>query len=1067
MNAKFRAFLTGAIALWAGKPAAADADPAQAATQLNAWFWRIAGLWTLLILLLATWRCTSDQTAAWLMAKNLAQESYQKDILYRRWATQHGGIYVPMTEQTPPNPYLDLPERDVTTSSGLRLTLINPAYMNRQVHELGVASYGIQGHITSLHPLRPDNAPDPWERQALEAFDQGQGEAISLEPLHGETHLRFMRPMATEPGCVKCHATQLDQDGQLHAGLSVSIPWRPYREAMLRQWLATGVGYGTAWGVGLLGMLWIRRRLRDHLTERQDREAELQAEETRFHDLATLASDWFWEQDDQFRFTYLSTGGAVHNLERAGIDPATLIGKTRWEIAIDLTPEQCAAHRTLLDANQPFRDLEYPIHARSGEARWFNISGMPRYDVEGRFMGYRGTGRDITERRRLEETLSSRIVALTRPLDQDCGIEFADLLNLEEIQQLQDLFAQATGVASIITRPDGVPITRPSNFCRLCETLIRNTEKGASNCYRSDAVIGRHNPNGPMIQPCLSGGLWDAGASITVGGRHIANWLIGQVRDETQSEARMAEYAREIGVEEQAFLEAFYEVPIMPREQFQRVAEALFALARQLSTLAYQNVQQARFIADRQRADEDRQQAEQRSERLAYYDPLTELPNRNLLTQRAKQALALAARRSAPLAVLFLDLDRFKEVNDSLGHTAGDALLVETAQRLRDLIRDADTASRQGGDEFVLLLPETDLDGARQVADKLLATFRQPFVIASHRLRVTLSVGIALYPDDGASFDELLQNADTALYRAKQDGRDTHVRYAREMNIAGAARLVLEAELRQAIETGQLQAYYQPKVRLADGVLVGAEALVRWQHPERGLIPPNHFIPVAEASDLIVALGDWMLAEVCRQLAAWRDAGLPFLAVAVNLAARHFRQSNCAPRIESLLAAHHLPFEALELELTESTLLETGVQTLATLRTLHGLGIGLAIDDFGTGYSSLGYLKRLPITALKIDQSFVRDLEIDPDSRTLAKTIVALGHGLGLTVVAEGVETEIQRRILLEQGCDLAQGYLFSKPLPAEEFVAWQTGQRVVIQEMQADPNRWFPPLIEVAPWGP
>ena len=830
---------------------------------------------------------------------------------------------------------------------------------------------------------------------------------------------------------------EFQPDGRRSIEKAQELMTAAFREGSQRfEWMHRRLDGSTLWAEVLLTAIpWRGRRIlhttwRD-ITQRKQAEAALLANETRFRDLAALASDWFWEQDDQFRFTYFSVGGAARSLELAGIDPATLIGKTRWEITTDLTPEQWAAHRALLDAHLPFRNLEYRVCLKSGEDRGFSISGMPRYDAEGQFIGYHGTGRDITERRRLEETLSSRIVALTRPLDEEGGVEFEDLFNVEQIQQLQDLFARATGVASIITRTNGVPITRPSNFCRLCEHLIRKTALGVGNCYRSDATLGRYNPQGPTVQPCLSGGLWDAGASITVGGRHIANWLIGQVRDPTQSDAGIRQYAREIGAEEQAFLAAFHEVPTMSREQFQQVAETLFVLARQLSTLAYQNIQQARFIADRERA-------EQRSERLACYDALTGLPNRALLAQRATLALALAARQGESLAVLLLDLDRFKEINDSLGHVAGDTLLVETAQRLRDLIRETDTASRQGGDEFVLLLPETDLDGARRVADKLLVAFRQPFVIANHRLRVTLSVGIALYPADGANFGELLQNADTALYRAKQDGRNTQVRYAREMNIAGAARLVLETELRQAIEAGQLRVYYQPKLRLADGALVGAEALVRWQHPERGLIPPNHFIPMAEASDLIVALGDWMLAEVCQQLAAWRDAGLPSLTVAVNLAARHFREPGCAAHIKNLLAAHRLMPQMLELELTESTLLETGAQTMETLRALQRLGIGLAIDDFGTGYSSLGYLKRLPITALKIDQSFVRDLAHDPDSRIFAKTIVALGHGLGLAVVAEGVETDSQRRILLEQGCDLAQGYLFSHPLPAVEFIAWQ-----------------------------
>jgi diguanylate cyclase (GGDEF)-like protein/PAS domain S-box-containing protein len=430
-------------------------------------------------------------------------------------------------------------------------------------------------------------------------------------------------------------------------------------------------------------------------------------------------------------------------------------------------------------------------------------------------------------------------------------------------------------------------------------------------------------------------------------------------------------------------------------------------------------------------------ETEQRIEHLAYYDALTDLPNRALLTQRAELALALAGRRREEVAVLFLDLDRFKEVNDSLGHAEGDTLLVQAAARLRELTRETDTICRLGGDEFVLLLPDTGQPGAARLASKLVTAFGQPFVVAGHSLRVTVSAGIALYPHDGTTFNELLKNADTALYRAKHEGRNTWVFYARDMNVATFERLVLESQLRKAIDSGQLRAYFQPKVRLSDGGLAGAEALVRWLHPDHGLIPPGRFIPVAEASDLIVDLGNWMLTEVCRQLAVWRGAGLPPLTVAVNLAARHFRDPGFIEHIEQLLAAHGLPAQALELELTESSLLETGARTAETFLALRRLGLGLAIDDFGAGYSNLGYLKRLPLTALKIDQSFVRDLVTDPDGRILAATIVALGHGLGLKVVAEGVETEEQRRILLDQGCDWAQGYLFDPPMPAEPFADW------------------------------
>ena len=430
----------------------------------------------------------------------------------------------------------------------------------------------------------------------------------------------------------------------------------------------------------------------------------------------------------------------------------------------------------------------------------------------------------------------------------------------------------------------------------------------------------------------------------------------------------------------------------------------------------------------------ERKQAEQRIEHLAYYDVLTELPNRALLAQRAELALAMADRHRGELAILFMDLDRFREVNDALGHGAGDALLVQVAGRLQTLLRTEDTVCRLGGDGFVLLLTDVGQDGALRAADRLLAAFHRPFVVSGHRLSVTVSIGIALYPHDGNDFAELLKNADTALNRAKQLGRNNRAFYDREMNAVTFERLVLEGELRQAIATNQLRVYYQPKVRLADGVLVGAEALIRWQHPIRGLIPPGEFIPLAEASDLIVALGDWVLAAVCKQLAVWIRRGLAPPPVAVNLAARHFTLPNLADRLRGLLEAYGVPASALQLELTESTLLEAGERPAETLRAIETMGVKLAIDDFGTGFSNLAYLKRLPLAELKIDRGFIRDLTGNPDDRALVATIIALGHQMGLQVVAEGVETEDQRRILLDLGCDLAQGTHYDGPMPLGTF---------------------------------
>ncbi|QJD29947.1 bifunctional diguanylate cyclase/phosphodiesterase [Methylococcus geothermalis] len=439
-------------------------------------------------------------------------------------------------------------------------------------------------------------------------------------------------------------------------------------------------------------------------------------------------------------------------------------------------------------------------------------------------------------------------------------------------------------------------------------------------------------------------------------------------------------------------------------------------------------------------------EAEEHIHHLAYYDPLSALPNRRYLMERAEYALALAERRKEELAVVFLDVDHFKDVNDSLGHQVGDELLVRVATQIKEFTRDTDTIARLGGDEFALLLPDMGRDGISQVADKILAALRKPFEHSGQAFAVTGSIGISLYPHDGSDFETLLRNADTAMYHAKQQGRNQFRFYDPGMNVDIRARLTVLSELREAIPAGELRTFFQPEIDLANGQLVGAEALVRWQHPARGLLSPDQFIPIAESNDLIVAISDWVLEDTCRHLAQWQKADLPPIIVGVNLSARHFRDPRLLERVESLLSRYGVAGSALQLELTESTLLDADAQTMKVLQELIALGCSLSIDDFGTGYSSLSYLKNLPIATLKIDRSFVRDIAFDADDRTIAGTVVALGHSLGLKVIAEGVESEEQRRILLEQGCDFGQGYLFSRPLGSKEFTKWRMEHTMRLQ---------------------
>jgi diguanylate cyclase (GGDEF)-like protein/PAS domain S-box-containing protein len=429
-------------------------------------------------------------------------------------------------------------------------------------------------------------------------------------------------------------------------------------------------------------------------------------------------------------------------------------------------------------------------------------------------------------------------------------------------------------------------------------------------------------------------------------------------------------------------------------------------------------------------------------QRLAHYDSLTGLPNRSLLADRVGQALARVDRNSEPLALVFLDLDRFKNVNDSLGHRVGDELLVQVAERLKTTLRDEDTVSRLGGDEFILVLPGATADGAAHVAEKVLQALSQPYRIEQHELTITPSLGIAMYPADGDSYESLSMCADAAMYRAKQAGRHTFRFFTREMQERSDRTLQLENALRRVLELKQLHLHYQPQLSLEENRVVGVEALLRWSHPELGEVSPADFIPVAEDSGLILPIGEWVLREAARQLKAWFDAGLTPLVMAVNLSAVQFRQANLPELVTRILDECGLPPHCLELELTEGVALDNPLASIAIMDDLYARGVRMSIDDFGTGYSSLNYLKRFKVSKLKIDQSFVRDIGRDPEGEAIVAAIIGLSRSLGLRTIAEGVETTEQLAFLTRRRCDEIQGYLLGRPMPAAEFETFVRGYR-------------------------
>ncbi len=547
----------------------------------------------------------------------------------------------------------------------------------------------------------------------------------------------------------------------------------------------------------------------------------LQESETRFRSLAEMSTDWYWEQDTNFRFSLMSRG-----LDKTGVD--TYLGWTRWEMPIvGLSETQWEEHRAMLRRHEPFRDFVYQVRAVNGDLRTFTISGVPMFDEQGVFTGYRGIGSDIT----------------------------------------------------------------------------------------------------------------------------------------------------------------------------------------------------------------DRKTAEQRIEYLAYHDALTGLPNRLLVQDRFNQALAQAERTQRKVGLIYLDLDNFKNINDTLGHAAGDEFLKEVARRLRGCVRDSDTISRQGGDEFLVVLSElSDTEVVAAIAVKIMEKLQEPMPLGGHEASSSASIGVAIAPDDGRDFDTLRKKADLAMYRSKEAGRNAWHFFDPTMDAEAGEHLLMRNGLRRALERGEFLLHYQPQYELSSGRIIGVEALIRWSHPELGLVAPGRFIGVAEESGLIVPMGDWVLRQACRQAMLWQQAGLPALTMSVNLSAIQFKRGNVEQSVERALAESGLAPALLELELTESILLQNVESVLASVRQLKQLGVKLAIDDFGTGYSSLSYLKRLDIDKLKIDQSFVRDLATDPDDAAIVRAIIQMAHSLNLQTIAEGVETEEMRCQLQSFGCDAAQGYLYSRPVPAEEL---------------------------------
>lgn len=724
----------------------------------------------------------------------------------------------------------------------------------------------------------------------------------------------------------------------------------------------------------VIGSFFLRRLVSPLVTALRDKEA-------RYRELTALSSDCYWQMDEELRFVEMTGAGLVSS----GITAEAWLGKKLTEVPATVeAPESISDLESEMHLHHPFFEAVFKIHPHEATTLHFlSLSGAPLFDESGHFLGYRGVGKDITRRKLAEEGL--------REAQQDLEQRVAD--------RTAELSASNLALAGEVQDR------------RKAEARFRSLTELSSDWYwemdveyRFTQISGEVDRKGGFsASKSLGKALWEQ------------SWVIPEENDWEDLKALLQAK------------QSFYEFTLKTYD-FQGNIRYLAISGQPLQD------DHGEFLGFRGIGKDvtEKRLSEERIHFLAHYDALTHLPNRTLLSEHVRFAIDRSKRNDQRMALLFIDLDRFKIINDSLGHDAGDQVLRVVAQRLSDCVRDCDIVSRLGGDEFVVLLEGiADAGQASYTARRILDLINQPFRLAGDAYHVGASIGISLFPDDGESISELLRHSDAAMYRAKEEGRNGIFFFSNTLNDTTMASFRLETDLRQALEQNQLLLHYQPKVDLAQNEIVGVEALIRWQHPVRGMVSPVEFIPMAEESGLIVPIGEWVLNKALEQLSLWDKAGLAPLTMAVNLSPRQLHDSLPAI-LDAVLARHQLASHRLELELTESLMLQRPERDIRLLESIRQSGIRIALDDFGTGFSSLSSLATLPINCVKMDRAFVNHLPEDNSSVAISRSILTMAHGIGLEVVAEGVEKIEQWDWLVQEGCHQIQGYYFSKPLPPE-----------------------------------
>ena len=712
-------------------------------------------------------------------------------------------------------------------------------------------------------------------------------------------------------------------------------------------------------------------------------------------DFAEISCDWFWEMDDQFKFSYFS----YRWRELFGRSPEQEIGKSRLEVAMNADDKAFwQPHIDDLHAHRPFRNLVYPYRFDDGQIRWLKISGQPVLDERGLFTGYRGVGTDITEeyeaKRRLSETLAEL---------QHTNRAFT-LVNSELQRQNRRLVEQENEIRQQRQQLDAALNNMSHGLCMFDDE------------FRLIVSNARYLELLGLSPGCIRPGV--------------------RLREILEHNVEVGNLPPPAEQHYQAYLDELKEHGALAFERTlldgRTIAIKHHALPDGGWVATYEDVTQ-------------RKQADARILQLARQDALTDLPNRRVFGEKVEEALA-RVRRGDTLTVFFLDLDNFKTVNDTLGHSAGDMLLQTVARRLQDCVRETDTVARLGGDEFAVLLDGLAPDESRIVADRILQSLRAAYDVDGHEVVIGASIGMASAPHDAEDAETLLKSADMALYTAKEEGRGVWRPFVPAMNAQLQEQRVLELDLRRAVERGEFELHYQPLLAAQSEEITGFEALLRWSHPERGLISPADFIPLAENTGLIRPLGEWVVEAACAEASYWPE----HLKVAVNLSPAHFRNKSVGAMVDAALEKSGLAPRRLELEITESALLHNSDETRAALHELRRLGVNIVMDDFGTGYSSLSYLRSFPFDRLKIDRTFVQDLDRSADCIAIFAAMAGLGRSLGIATTAEGVETAHQLQIVRDLGCSEVQGFLFGRPRPAS-----------CVRELLALPGT--PPTIKAA----